>query len=61
MPDTKSGREKKGRNKRAQLERRLARRDLRMNEVESDGKPPRAERIDSDSEFLAEPATLDDD
>jgi hypothetical protein len=28
MPDTKAGREKKGRNKRAQLETRMARREI---------------------------------
>lgn len=56
MPDTKDGREKKGRNKRAQLEHRLARREVRMDETEDE--PPRVERVDS--EYLADPADLDD-
>jgi hypothetical protein len=34
MPDTKAGREKKGRNKRAQLETQLAQRELRTLDTE---------------------------
>ena len=44
MPDTKTGRERKGRDKRAQLERRLARRDVRArveDDVEPFAEPPR--------------------
>jgi ribose 1,5-bisphosphokinase PhnN len=36
MPDTKNGRERKGRNKREQLEARLTRRELRTMDAEED-------------------------
>ncbi|KTG11046.1 hypothetical protein AUR64_06020 [Haloprofundus marisrubri] len=36
MPDTKSGRERKGRNKRAQLEHHLARREVRTLDVDDE-------------------------
>ncbi|MGM0448274.1 MAG: hypothetical protein ACQERM_08490 [Methanobacteriota archaeon] len=49
MPDTKSGRERKGRNKRRQLENRLARREL-----DADDEPPEPYGGPTDAEFLAE-------
>ncbi|MFB6108004.1 MAG: hypothetical protein ABEJ82_04070 [Haloplanus sp.] len=36
MPDTKSGRERKGRNKRAQLRRRLYRQELEALDADDD-------------------------
>lgn len=55
MPDTKSGREKKGLNKEAQLESELAQREL--GAVDQD-EPPRFE--DVDDELLADPSELDE-
>jgi hypothetical protein len=49
MPDTKSGRERKGRNKRRQLENHLARREL-----DADDEPPEPYAEATDAEFLAE-------
>ena len=49
MPDTKSGRERKGRNKRRQLENHLARREL-----DADEEPPEPYAEATDAEFLAE-------
>lgn len=50
MPDTKSGRERKGRNKRRQLENHLTRRELNTL-GEDDELPP----LDgADGEFLAD-------
>ncbi|WP_017342317.1 hypothetical protein [Halorubrum sp. T3] len=49
MPDTKSGRERKGRNKRRQLENHLARREL-----DADDEPPEPYGEVADAEFLAE-------
>lgn len=54
MPDTKSGREKKGRNKRRQLESHLNERELRADE-----EPPEPDVETVDSEFLADPAEID--
>ncbi|WP_164974729.1 hypothetical protein [Halegenticoccus tardaugens] len=56
MPDTKTGREKKGRNKQAQLEARLARRDVRA--LNGNEEPPRLDEFDE--ELLVEPDELDD-
>ncbi|WP_199174752.1 hypothetical protein [Halegenticoccus soli] len=56
MPDTKSGREKKGLNKQAQLEARLARREIRA--LDGEEEPPRFDEIDE--ELLTEPPELDD-
>ncbi|GAA0522047.1 hypothetical protein GCM10008992_22840 [Halorubrum aquaticum] len=50
MPDTKSGRERKGRGKRQQLENHLARREL-----EADEEPPEPTLEPVDSEYLDEP------
>lgn len=50
MPDTKSGRERKGRNKRRQLEAELATREVSLDE---EAEPPTPE--EPDSEFLAPP------
>lgn len=50
MPDTKSGRERKGLNKEAQLEHRLARREVRT--LDRDDEPPRYDSEGLDSEFL---------
>jgi len=49
MPDTKSGRERKGRNKRRQLESRLNRRELNAAE-----EPPEPSLDEVDSEYLDE-------
>lgn len=50
MPDTKSGREQKGRNKRRQLEFELASRDV---ETIGDDEAPVVEPVDAaDAEFL---------
>jgi hypothetical protein len=57
MPDTKSGREKKGLNKEAQLEAELTRRELR---AEGQDEPPQAPEDEVDSEFLADPSELDE-
>lgn len=56
MPDTKSGREKKGLNKEAQLEVELTRRELG---AETQEEPPRFGE-DVDSEYLTEPTELDE-
>ncbi|WP_049893671.1 hypothetical protein [Halogranum rubrum] len=56
MPDTKSGREKKGLNKEAQLEAELTRRELG---AETQEEPPRF-GADVDSEFLTDPAETDE-
>jgi len=48
MPDTKSGRERKGRNKRRQLERRLNRRELNASD-----EPPEPTLRSIDAEYLA--------
>jgi hypothetical protein len=57
MPDTKSGREKKGLNKEAQLEAELNRREIR---AEGQEEPPRPTEDEVDSEFLADPSDVDD-
>ncbi|WP_197431360.1 hypothetical protein [Halorubrum sp. CBA1125] len=54
MPDTKSGRERKGQNKRRQLEDHLARREL-----DADEEPPEPARETVDSEYLSEADELD--
>ncbi|MFD1571361.1 hypothetical protein [Halorubrum laminariae] len=48
MPDTKAGREQKGKNKRRQLESRLNRREL-----DADDKPPEPSTLGTDAEYLA--------
>lgn len=55
MPDTKSGREKKGLNKEAQLETELTQRELGAEDQEE---PPRFE--DVDSELLVDPSEVDE-
>ncbi len=55
MPDTKSGRERKGRNKRAQLESKLNARELEL--LEQDHEPPEPEGVDS--EYLTDPSELE--
>jgi len=55
MPDTKSGRERKGRNKRAQLESKLNARELEL--LGQDHEPPEPEGVDS--EFLTDPSELE--
>ena len=55
MPDTKSGRERKGRNKRRQLESHLNRREL-----EATAEPPEPSLDDVDGEFLTEPPERDE-
>lgn len=57
MPDTKSGREKKGLNKEAQLEDELTRREIR---AEGQEEPPQPSDDEVDSEFLADPSEVDD-
>lgn len=57
MPDTKSSREKKGLNKKAQLEARLVERDESSLYEESE-EPPEPGQVDSD--FLADPSELDE-
>lgn len=47
MPDTKSGRERKGKNKRQQLENHLNRRELTAAD-----EPPEPMLDESDSEYL---------
>jgi hypothetical protein len=47
MPDTKSGREREGRNKRRQLENRLNRREL-----DAADEPPEPSLDEVDSEYL---------
>jgi len=49
MPDTKSGRERKGRNKRRQLESHLNRRELTAAD-----EPPEPSLDEVDSEYLDE-------
>lgn len=63
MPDTKSGRERKGRNKRRQLETHLNEQEI--DTLDGDTEPPEFGG-EPDSEFLANPdeverATGDDD
>ncbi|MFB6127735.1 MAG: hypothetical protein ABEJ79_10650 [Halolamina sp.] len=53
MPDTKSGRERKGRNKRQQLESRLYRREVETLDEETE--LPDFDAADPDSELLASP------
>ncbi|MFC6772013.1 hypothetical protein [Halorubrum pallidum] len=48
MPDTKAGRERKGKNKRRQLESRLNRREL-----DADDEPPEPTADGADTEYLA--------
>jgi len=55
MPDTKSGRERKGRNKRRQLESRLNERELQAAD-----EPPEPSMDEIDSEYLAHPSELDE-
>lgn len=55
MPDTKTGRERKGRNKRAQLESKLNARELELLGERSE--PPEPDRVDS--EFLTDPGELE--
>ncbi|MFB6123053.1 MAG: hypothetical protein ABEJ78_06315 [Haloferacaceae archaeon] len=50
MPDTKSGREKKGENKRAQMRERLYDRELET----LDGEEELPDLTDEESEFLAD-------
>ena len=49
MPDTKSGRERKGKNKRRQLESRLNRREL-----DAADEPPEPTLDEIDSEYLTD-------
>ena len=51
MPDTKSGRERKGRNKRRQLESRLASRDAETRFESAELPEPDA----ADAEYLVDP------
>jgi len=51
MPDTKSGREKNGKNKRRQLEHRLAKQELTARD-----EPPEPDTVDG--EYLADPNEL---
>ncbi|MFB6221454.1 MAG: hypothetical protein ABEH90_08450 [Halolamina sp.] len=60
MPDTKSGRERKGRNKRRQLESRLASRDAETI-GETDEVPEVKPTDAADAEFLAADELEDDD
>ena len=55
MPDTKAGRERKGRNKRAQLESKLNTREREL--LGEHDEPPEPERVDS--EFLTDPSELE--
>jgi len=55
MPDTKAGRERKGRNKRAQLESKLNEREREL--LGQDQEPPAPERVDS--EYLTDPTELE--
>ena len=55
MPDTKAGRERKGRNKLAQLESRLNNRERELLGEQSE--PPEPDRVDS--EFLTDPSELE--
>ena len=55
MPDTKSGRERKGRNKRRQLESRLNKREL-----EAADEPPEPALNEVDSEYLVDLDELDE-
>lgn len=57
MPDTKSGRERKGRNKRSQLEERLYSRELETLDRDED----LPEFDGSGSDLLADEPALDDD
>ncbi|MFC6724749.1 hypothetical protein ACFQE1_10265 [Halobium palmae] len=57
MPDTKNGRERKGLDKEAQLERRLNEREIRTLDREDD-EPERFDGVDG--ELLVDPAELDD-
>ncbi|EMA70124.1 hypothetical protein C461_01547 [Halorubrum aidingense JCM 13560] len=54
MPDTKSGRERKGRNKRQQLESHLNRRELAAAE-----EPPEPTLDELDSEYLTTDVEID--
>jgi hypothetical protein len=56
MPDTKSGREKKGLNKRNQLDERLTRKELRT--LDRDDEPSRWDGVDG--EFVADELPVDD-
>jgi hypothetical protein len=56
MPDTKSGREKKGRNKRIQLDEHLTERELRT--LDREDEPARWEGIGG--EFVADELPDDD-
>ena len=56
MPDTKSGREKKGLNKLNQLDERLNERELRT--LDRDDEPPRWEDVGGD--FIADDLPDDD-
>ena len=51
MPDTKTGREKKGKNKRAQLRMHLAEQELESLDAEEE---PTVYAADGDEELLAE-------
>jgi len=55
MPDTKAGRERKGRNKLAQLESKLNSRERELLGERSE--PPEPDRVDS--EFLTDPSELE--
>ncbi len=54
MADTKTGRERKGRNKTAQLEAKLTRRELQTMDATE---PPEPDRVEG--EFLTDPRDLD--
>jgi hypothetical protein len=56
MPDTKSGREKKGLNKRNQLDEHLAERELRS--LDREDEPPRWDAVSG--EFVADELPDDD-
>ena len=55
MPDTKAGRERKGRNKRRQLESHLTRREL-----EAPDEPPEPARDEVDSDYLVDLSAFED-
>ncbi|AKU06593.1 MULTISPECIES: hypothetical protein [Haloferax] len=60
MPDTKTGREKKGLNKRTQLTERLYERELSVLDEDDDEPPLDAARDETDGEFLADELPDDD-
>ncbi|CQR51096.1 MULTISPECIES: hypothetical protein [Haloferax] len=60
MPDTKTGREKKGLNKRTQLTERLYERELSVLDENDDEPPLDAANDDAEGEFLADELPEDD-